>query len=105
MRLADAPYTYGYKDRKANKIKKKIQSNKKLSKKVCVIVKPFLGDGLFEIYSYMHLLNGSYKSLMDDITVVGVAANRGFANTLIVDLVQDIYDSDVDFDVNKYFGL
>lgn len=104
MKLVNAPYTYGYKDKKLNKVKEKIRINKK-QKGTHLIVYPFLGDGLMEIYSYEHLLSSSYRSFWNDIVVLGIASDKEGALELVVNIVQDIYDSDMDFDIKGFFGM
>ncbi|MCM1082646.1 MAG: hypothetical protein NC393_01055 [Clostridium sp.] len=105
MKLVSAPYTYGYKDKKLNKVKGKIKINKK-HKGTHLIVYPFLtDDGLMEIYSYEHLLSSCYSSFWNDIVVLGIASNKDGAMELVVNMIQDIYDSDMDFDIKGFFGM
>ncbi len=105
MKLVDALYTYGYNDRKMKKVLQRIKENRKLSKRAQVIIYPLIHDGLFEIYSYRHLLSPCYKSLLKDVVVLGVASDRAGADELVVNIVQDVYDSDIDFDIKRFFGL
>lgn len=104
MRLVDAPYTYGYKEKKLIKITHKIKNNKK-HKGTQLIVYPLMGDGLMEIYSFEQLLGKLYKPFLDDIVVLGIASDKNGAMELVVNIVQDIYDSDIDFDVKSFFGM
>lgn len=104
MIVNSALYTYGYKEKKRNKIIKKMVQGDKV-KDLHVVVLPLMGDGLLEIYPYNQLLQPFYKSLQDEVKVVGIANSKGAATSLIVDMIQDIYDSDLEFDVHKFFEM
>ena len=105
MKLVNSLYTYGFNDRKKKKVLDKLGSNKKLSKSICVVTYPLFGDGLVEIYNYKHLLSKCYDKLRADIVVLGVASDRANADILVTDMIQDVYDSDVDFNIKNYFGI
>ncbi|MGN0436779.1 MAG: hypothetical protein ACI4D8_09150 [Wujia sp.] len=104
MKVNDALYTYGIKDKKLKKAVKRMRRGERINKLHAVVL-PVFGDGLLEIYEYNQLLQPFYKSLEDEIHVVGIAMSKGEAINLVTDMVQDIYDSDCDFDVQRFFNV
>lgn len=91
MNISDALYTYGIRDKKLNRILKKIARGKRV-RKLYVIVLPLVPDGLLEIYVYNQLLQPFYRAFGDDIHVVGIALDKGGAQELVLQMVQDMYD-------------
>lgn len=91
MNISDALYTYGIKDKKLDRILKKIARGKRINK-LYVIVLPLVRDGLLEIYVYNQLLQPFYKRFTDDIHVVGVSLGKEGAEELVLQMVQDMYD-------------
>lgn len=92
MNVSDALYTYGIKDRKLDRILKRISKGKRVHN-LYVIVLPLVQDGLLEIYVYNQLLQPFYKPVADQIHVLGVALNKGDAEELVLQMVQDMYDA------------
>lgn len=92
MNISDALYTYGIKDRKCDRILKRISKGKRVHN-LYVIVLPLMHDGLLEIYVYNQLLQPLYRSVGDQIHVLGIAMNKGDAEELVLQMVQDMYDA------------
>lgn len=92
MNVSDALYTYGIKDRKLDRILKRISKGKRV-RNLYVIVLPLVQDGLLEIYVYNQLLQPFYKSVINQIHVLGVALSKGDAEELVLQMVQDMYDA------------
>jgi hypothetical protein len=108
VRITEALYTYGIKDRKLNKILTKMKHGQKISN-LYVVVLPLVQDGILEIYGYNQLLQPFYQNISDSISVVGVAKGREGALSIVQDMVQDMYDSAGDgenlFDAVHFFGF
>lgn len=104
MKVVDAPYVQGFKERKKEKILKKI-IHKRKADNVYVITLPLITDGIMDIYEYKHLFNKFYKRASDEIYILGIAKSKNDANEVVRDIVQDMYDSDAGFDVRKFFGI
>lgn len=104
MRVIDALYTYGYRDKKLDKIVKKIKRGASVSG-LYVIVFPLLKDGILEIYVYNQLLQPYYRSLGDAVCVLGVASDKSGAEELVLNMVQDVYDAGYEFDVKGFLGI
>lgn len=92
MNVSDALYTYGIKDRKLDRILKRISKGKRVHN-LYVIVLPLMQDGLLEIYVYNQLLQPFYKPVAGQIHVLGVALSKGDAEELVLQMVQDMYDA------------
>lgn len=104
MRFVDSLYTYGYKDKKIDKVIKKINKGSAIPG-LHLIVLPLVNDGILEIYVYNQLLQPFYKSIWDNICVVGIASNKGGAQELVQNIIQDMYDYNADLDVNNFFEI
>ncbi len=104
MQIIDNVYTYGIKEKKLDKIISKI-NKEKIIPNLCVITLPLFDDGILEIYDYNQLLQPYYKSLGDDIKVVGITKGRGDANELVLELVQGMCNAGEDFNVREYLGI
>lgn len=104
MIIRESLYTYGYSEKKRNKVIKKINRQAKV-KDLHVIVLPLFDDGLLEIYPFDQLLQPFYKDMTDNIKIVGIAKGKDGATALVQDIIQQIYDSGCDFDVNKFFEM
>ncbi|MBQ9199435.1 MAG: hypothetical protein IJ141_04585 [Lachnospiraceae bacterium] len=104
MKVVDAPYVQGFKDKRKEKIVKKIRHKRKVDK-VYVVTLPLITDGIMDIYEYKHLFSKFYKKASDEIYILGIAKSKKDANEVVRDIVQDMYDSDTDFDVKKFFGI
>ena len=104
MRFVDSLYTYGYKDKKVDKVIKKIKKGS-IIHGLHLIVLPIVNDGILEIYVYNQLLQPFYKYLWDDIYVVGIASNKDGARELIQKIIQDMYDFNDDLNVKNFFGI
>ncbi len=104
MKVVDAPYVQGFKERKKEKIVKKIRHKRKVDN-VYVVTLPLITDGIMDIYEYKHLFQKFYKKASDEIYILGIAKTKSDANEVVRDIVQDMYDSDIDFDVKKFFGI
>lgn len=104
MKVVDAPYVQGFKERKKEKIVRKIRHKRKVDK-VYVVTLPLITDGIMDIYEYKHLFQKFYKKASDEIYILGIAKTKGDANEVVRNIVQDMYDSDIDFDVKKFFGI
>ncbi len=92
MNISDALYTYGIRDRKLDKILKRISKGKRVHN-LYVIVLPLVRDGLLEIYVYNQLLQPFYRPVVDQIHVLGVALSKEDAEELVLQMVQDMYDA------------
>ncbi len=92
MNISDALYTYGIRDRKLDKILKRISKGKRVHN-LYVIVLPLGRDGLLEIYVYNQLLQPFYRPVVDQIHVLGVALSKEDAEELVLQMVQDMYDA------------
>lgn len=104
MKVNNALYTYGIKPNKIKTAIKRMRHEEKM-KKLHVVVLPVFDDGLLEIYEYNSLLHPFYKSLEKEIHVVGIAMSKDGASNLVLDMIQDMYDTDCDFDVKKFFDM
>lgn len=104
MKVIDALYTYGLSDKQLDKVIKKIRHGDRV-RNLHVIVLPLLNDGILEIYVYDQLLQPFYKSIGDDVCIVGASSDREGAQELILNIVQDMYDAGYDFDVKGFLGI
>lgn len=106
MKLVEGLYTYNISKYKKNRICSHIRKHKP-AKKLYLIVLPIRGnDGLFEIYPYNQLLQKYYLQFDSQITIVGIAGTKEEAQRLVVEIVQDMYDSmGESFDINKFFCI
>ena len=104
MKVIDALYTYGYRDRKLDKVIKKMKHGDSMYG-LHVIVLPLCQDGMLEIYVYNQLLQPYYRSLGDDVCVLGVASDKAGAEELVLNIIQDMYDAGYEFDVKGFFGI
>lgn len=104
MNISDALYTYGIKDKKLDRILRKIARGKRM-RRLYVVVLPLVRDGLLEIYVYNQLLQPFYKRFTDSIHVVGVALDKAGAEELVLRMVQDMYDvgDGAVFDAVRFF--
>lgn len=92
MTISDALYTYGIKDKKLDKIKRRLKHRRKV-KRLYVIVQPLTGDGILEIYVYNQLLQQYYEPFFDSINVLGLALCKADAENIVLQMVQDMYDA------------
>ncbi|MBQ7708239.1 MAG: hypothetical protein IJT72_10750 [Lachnospiraceae bacterium] len=104
MKVVETPYVQGFKDKKKDKIIKKLRHKRKVDG-IYVVTLPLITDGLLDIYEYKRLFHKFYKKMSDDIYVVGIAKSKDDANEVVRDIVQDIYDADEGFDVRRFFGI
>lgn len=104
MKVIDALYTYGLRDKKLDKVMKKVKRGSKV-RGLNVVVLPLFNDGIMEIYVYNQLLQPFYKSLGDDICIIGAAPDRDGAQELVLNIVQDMYDAGYEFDVRGFGHL
>ena len=103
MRISDAYYTCGIREKKRNGIVRSIEKDKS-EKGVFVVILPVYGKDLLEIYEYDKLLEVSDKAGLTDICVVGIAKDYDCACDLVTEVIQDVYDSfGTDMDVKKFF--
>ena len=58
-----------------------------------------------DIYKYKHLFQNFYKKWSDEIYILGIAKSKSDANEVVRDIVQDMYDTDGELDVRKFFGI
>ena len=87
MKVVDAPYVQGFKDKRKEKIVKKIRHKRKVDK-VYVVTLPLITDGIMDIYEYKHLFSKFYKKASDEIYILGIAKSKKdytkiFQHTLI----------------------
>ncbi len=104
MQITDRLYTYKIKEKKLDKIITRIKKGKNVPKLVLVTL-PLFQDGILEIYDYNQLLQSYYRSIDERITIVGMSKSKSEANELVLNIVQDMYDAGVDFDVREFFGI
>ncbi|MBR1815398.1 MAG: hypothetical protein IJ763_01725 [Lachnospiraceae bacterium] len=104
MKIVDAPYVNGFKDKKKNKIIRRIKHKVKANG-VYVITSPIITDGIMDIFQYSQLLTKFYDNLRDDMYILGIAKGKKEAKELIVNIVQDMYDAGYEFDVKGFFGI
>lgn len=91
MTIDASLHTYGIGKKKQTKYIKKIKYCE-LIKGLFVITMPIFGDGLYEIYEYNELLEPIYREVDDKIHIIGMAKGKDDALSLIVDMVQELYD-------------
>ncbi len=104
MKVVDTVYTYGYSEDEVRHLAKRLKYNvKKL--KLYIVCLPILGDGLMEIYDYKQFQQSFYKQIKKDIVVLGFARDKAGAQEIVLSLTQDLYDSDCNFDIKKFFGI
>lgn len=104
MQFIKKLYTYEMSDKKLDRIISKIKKGKKISK-LCLITLPVFEDGILEVYDYNQLLQPYYKSIDERIIVVGISKNKGDAYQVVLNIVQGMYDSKIDFNVREYLGI
>ena len=104
MKIIDAPYMSGIKDKEKNRIIRKIKHNSK-SSGTFVITLPMITDGLMDIYMYDQLLSKFYDGMRDEMYIIGIAKDKKKAKELTVDIVQDMYDAGYDFDLKGFLGI
>lgn len=104
MKVIDSLYTYGLSERKINTALKKMQKGKPV-KELHVVTLPLFDDGILEIYKYDQLLQPFYKSIVNNICVIGLAADRSMAGELVLELVQNMYDAGSLTDVKGFLGI
>lgn len=91
MIFSDKCYTYNLTERKQKRMQKRIHRRKPI-RGLYVIVLPLFQDGLLEIYPYDQLLQKAYKKMDSRIQVVGFAKGKEYAQQLVLQIIQDIYD-------------
>ena len=104
MKVIDSLYTYGLSERKINTALKRMQKGK-IVKDLHVVTLPLFDDGILEIYKYDQLLQPFYKSIGDDICIIGLAADKSMAEELVLEIVQNIYDAGFLTDVKGFLGI
>ena len=104
MQIIKEVYTYGFKEKKLDKIIKKVKKGKKVWG-LHLVVLPLFQDGLMEIYRYDQLLQPFYRSMSEKICVIGLAKNKAFAQNIVVDVIQGMCDAGVDFDVKGFLRI
>ena len=104
MKVVDTPYVQGFKDKKKEKILKKLRHKRKIDG-IYVVTLPLITDGLLDIYEYKNLFGKFYKKISDEIYIVGVAKSKEDANEVVRDIVQDMYDAGEDFDTRRFFEI
>lgn len=104
MKVIDTLYTYDISNWKRKRLLKKMRNKKKV-RDLYLIVLPFSGDGLLEVFPYNQLLQPYYRHLGDEIVVVGMAKKKGNAMELVLQMVQEMYDAQgVSFDTQEFFA-
>ena len=91
MEFIEDLYTYDIKEKKVNKLLKKISHQKRINK-LYVVVYPLFGDGILEVYNYNQLLQPYYMKRTDDIRIVGISRGRIGADRIILGLIQEMCD-------------
>lgn len=104
MIIRKSLYTYGYSEKKRNKILKKMQKNKKV-KDLHVVVLPVFQDGLLEIYPFNQLLQPFYLKHLNDVKVIGISKGKDGAVNLVQDIITHVYEAECEFDVCKFFNM
>ncbi len=107
MQIIDALYTYGLSEKKLHKIQKKVRHGVKVPN-LYLVVLPLFQDGILEIYPYYQLLQPFYKTMWDDITVVGMASGKGSATEIIQCIAQEMCDKGIDVNavgIKKFLGI
>lgn len=107
MQIIDALYTYGLNEKKLHKIQKKVRHGVKVPN-LYLVVMPLFQDGLLEIYPYYQLLQPFYKTMWDDITVVGMASSKGTATEIIQNIAQEMCDNRINIDevgIREFLGI
>lgn len=104
MKFSEGLYTYNISKKKQNRICEHIRKHKS-ARNLFLIVLPFRkDDGLLEIYPYNQLLQSYYRQFDSEITVVGLAKSREDAQMLVLEIIQDMYDTTgEEFNVRKFF--
>lgn len=104
MKVVDTLYTYGFEEKEAKLLAKKLKYNdKKL--KLYIVCLPIFNHGIMEIYDYRQFAQPFYKKIKKDITVLGIASDKVGAEEIVLSITQDLYDACQDFDVKKFFGI
>lgn len=83
---------------------RKIRAGKKI-RNLYVVVLPLMRDGILEIYVYNQLLQPFYLAMHDKVHIVGIAMDKGNAEDLVLQMVQDMYDAcgGESFDTELFF--
>lgn len=114
MNIIKGLYSNGFDSKALNKNIRRVKHNKAVND-LYVVTLPLFGDGLLEVYSYRQLLQPFYKKRSKDITIIGMSSDREGAETIILNLVQAMYDakaknqdvkpSEVSFDVRDFLKI
>ncbi len=89
-------------DKRLASIKRKVKwRSKKLN--VFLITLPISNQGVLEIYWYPELLQKVYRSMEDELVVVGVAGTRKKAFQVIQMIIEDIGVGENGIPVRTYF--
>ena len=70
---------------------------------VFVVTLPLFGDGILEIYEMNEFRQKIYRDMSDSIHIVGAAATRAQAISLVRDIIDDIYKKTGGVDVKEFF--
>lgn len=92
-----------FSDRKLASIKKKIQK-KSPKLNLFLVTLPIGRQGILEVYWYTELLQSFYQKLDKEVVVVGLAADREEAFSLIETIITDIGLHDGKIPINEFFG-
>ena len=88
MKIADNIYTDIEKNKSFMKKLDRIAKGKAAAP-FYVVTLPVFSYGLLEIYEYNELLQNFYKTLDEEITVLGISDSRAGAKQLVCDILED----------------
>ena len=91
MRLADNIYTDIEKNKSFMKKLDRIARGKSAGP-FYVVTYPVFSHGLLEIYEYNELLQNFYRTMDDQIVILGVSNSRDGAKQLVCDILEDHLD-------------
>lgn len=96
-------YTDIENERKFNKIFDKL-NKRKAYPELYLVTLPIFDHGMFEIYSYMELMQHFYKSVDDKITILGISTSKAGAKELVADIISDMNILGFGFDSKAYIS-
>ncbi len=104
MKVHNRVFTGELTNREIEKYIRRISANKSIYDEAYVITVPLWKDGILNIYDYDELLKKEYKTIADDIDVVGIAKTYEDAMRVLEDIVEAMLKAQGEIDVCKYFG-